>query len=150
MSARPTPPRGLRVLRALALATAVFVLASAAAVIWAGPVRLAAAIVDLVLFAGGSLLFLAAFGVAVGRSRSEPVSLGGTFLLSGTAPRLIRRAFFVLLAIQVVVGLAAASARPYTAVAFAVLAPMSAFGTMAWWGARYGRPAISADKADPD
>lgn len=150
MSAGASGPPGLRVLRALAAATAVFVVASAAAVVWSGPVRLAAAVVDLVLFAGGSALFLAAFAVAVGRSRSEPVSMPGTFLLSGTAPAPVRRAFFVLLAIQVVVGLAAASARPYTAVAFAVLAPMSAFGAMAWWGARHGRPPISADPADSE
>jgi hypothetical protein len=150
VTSRSASPPGLWVLRALALATGAFVVASAAAVVWAGPVRLAAAVLDLVLFVGGSVLFLAAFAVAVGRSRAEPVSLGGTFLLSGTAPRNVRRAFFVLLAIQVVVGLAAASARPYTAVAFAVLAPMSAFGAMAWWGARYGRPAISDDHSDPE
>ena len=126
-----------RTLRGLVAVTAVFVVASVAAVLWDGPVRLAAVVVDLVLFGGGSLLFLAAFAVAVGRSRTEEVSLGGTFLLSGTAPPPVRRVFLALLAVQVVVGIAAASVRPYTPVAFAVLAPMSAFGAMAWWGARH-------------
>jgi hypothetical protein len=44
-----------------------------------------------------------------------------------------------LVTAQCVIALVAASLRPYTAVAFAVLAPMSAFGAMAWWGARHGR-----------
>jgi hypothetical protein len=145
----PTLP-GLGVLRGLTWATVAFVVASAAGVAWAGPIRLAAAGLHVVLFAGGSLLFLAAFGVAVGRSRSEQVTLGGTFLLSGTAPRRVRRAFGGLLAIQVVVGLVAASLRPFTPVAFAVLASMSAFGAMAWWGARHGREGISDDPSEPD
>jgi hypothetical protein len=37
-----------------------------------------------------------------------------------------------------VLAVAAASIRPYTAVAFAVLAPMLGLGAMAMWGARHG------------
>lgn len=134
------PPPGGAVLRSLTVATVVFALATAGAVAFPGPVRVAAAAYDLALFLGGSVLFLAAFLVAVGRSRREDVTLGGTFFLAGTAPARVRRGFFGLLASQVVIALVAASARPYTAVAFAVLAPLSAFGAMAWWGARHGRP----------
>jgi hypothetical protein len=127
----------------------VFIVATVGAVIWPGPVRLVSVVIDLVLFAGGSLLFLAAFAVAIARSRNEEVSLGGTFLLSGTAPAAVRRLFLGLLALQVVVGVGGASLRPYSSMAFAVLAPMSAFGAMAWWGARHGVP-IKDDTTRPD
>lgn len=137
------PPPGGAVLRSLTTATVIFAVATAGAVALPGPVRVAATVYDLALFLGGSVLFLAAFLVAVGRSRREDMSLAGTFFLAGTAPAGVRRGFLVLLASQVVVALVAASVRPYTAVAFAVLAPMSAFGAMAWWGARHGRPAGS-------
>lgn len=142
------PERGRSILRGLAIATAVFTLSCIAAVLWPGPIRVAAVVVDLVLFVGGSLLFLAAFGVAVSRSRTEEVTMAGAFFLSGTAPPRVRKAFFGLLAVQVVVSLVAASMRPYTAVAFAVLAPMSAFGAMAWWGARHGVVPTSADQGE--
>jgi hypothetical protein len=132
------PGRG--VLRLLTVATAGFLVTTAAAVVSPGPLRVIALVYDVVLFLGGSALFLAAFAVAVARSRYEEVTLAGTFLLTGTAPAPVRRRFLALLAIQVVVGLVAASLEPFTAVAFAVLAPMSAFGAMAWWGARHGRP----------
>lgn len=125
-------------LRLLTGATAVFAVATAAAVVWDGPVRVAAAVVDVALFVVGAVLFLVAFVVAASRSRTEAITLGGTFLLAGSAPAVVRRRFFALLGIQVAIGLLGASVRPYTAVAFAVLAPMSAFGAMAWWGARHG------------
>ena len=144
-----TQRHGERTLRGLVGVTVVFVLATAGAVIWPGVVRLVSVVIDLLLFAGGSLLFLVAFAVAIARSRNEQVSLGGTFLLSGTAPAPVRRLFLGLLALQVVVGVAAASLRPYSSVAFAVLAPMSAFGAMAWWGARHGVH-MRDDTATPD
>lgn len=126
------------VLRLLTAVTGVFIVVTAAAVVFPGPVRLAAVVVDLAMFLGGAVLFLAAFLVAVARSRTESVTLAGTFLLSGTAPAAVRRRFTLLFAVQFVVGLVAASLRPYTAVAFSVLAPMSVLGAMAWWGARNG------------
>ena len=43
------------------------------------------------------------------------------------------------LAAAVVAAGAAAAVRPYTAVAFTVLAPMFGLGMMALWGARHGR-----------
>lgn len=141
---------GDRVLFWTTAATVTFVIAAVAAVLVAGPVRLVAVAVDVVLFGAGSMLFLAAFAVAVARSRTEHVTLGATFLLAGAVPPLVRRRFWALLAIQVVVALAAASIRPYTAVAFAVLAPMSVFGAMAWYGARYGGDVAGDATARPD
>lgn len=136
------------ILPLLTAVTVVFVALTAAAVVLPGPVRLAAVALDLILFLAGAVLFLAAFVVAVGRSRTETVTLAGTFLLAGTAPAPVRRRFGFLFAVQFVVGLVAASLRPYTAVAFAVLAPMSVLGAMAWWGARHGATPIPDAPSD--
>lgn len=96
------------------------------------------AVVSGVLFAVGVVLFLWGYATGVVRSRDEQVTLGGLFFLSGSAPRVVRFRLRAALAAQVVVAVAAASIRPYTAVAFAVLAPMLGLGAMAMWGARHG------------
>ena len=91
-----------------------------------------------VLFAIGVVLFLWGYAVGVVRSREEQITLGGLFFLSGTAPKVVRFRLRVAFAVQVVAAVVAASVRPYTAVAFAVLAPMLGLGAMAMWGARHG------------
>lgn len=96
------------------------------------------AVVSGVLFAVGVGLFLWGYATGVVRSREEQVTLGGLFFLTGTAPPVVRFRLRLALAIQVVLAVAAASVRPYTAVAFAVLAPMLGLGAMASWGARHG------------
>jgi hypothetical protein len=96
------------------------------------------AAVSLALFVVGVALFLWGYAVGVVRSRDEQISLGGLFFLSGTAPAVVRFRLRLALAAQVVLAVAAASIRPYTAVAFAVLAPMLGLGVMASWGARHG------------
>lgn len=96
------------------------------------------AVVSGVLFAVGVVGFLWGYATGVVRSRDEQVGLGGLFFLSGTAPRIVRFRLRLAFAVQVVVAVAAASIRPYTSVAFAVLAPMLGMGIMAVWGARHG------------
>lgn len=91
-----------------------------------------------VLFAVGVVLFLWGYAVGVSRSRDEQLTLGGLFFLSGTAPKVVRFRLRLAFAVQVAIAVLAASVRPYTAVAFAVLAPMLGLGAMAMWGARYG------------
>lgn len=91
-----------------------------------------------VLFAVGVVLFLWGYAVGVVRSREEQITLGGLFFLSGTAPKVVRFRLRLAFGVQVVIAVVAASVRPYTAVAFAVLAPMLGLGAMAMWGARYG------------
>jgi hypothetical protein len=91
-----------------------------------------------VLFVVGVVLFLWGYAVGVARSRDEQVTLGGLFFLSGTAPGVVRFRLRLSFAVQVAIAVVAASVRPYTAVAFAVLAPMLGLGAMAMWGARYG------------
>lgn len=95
-------------------------------------------VVSGVLFAIGVALFLWGYATGVVRSKDEQVGLGGLFFLSGTAPPAVRFRLRLAFAIQVVLAVAAASIRPYTAVAFAVLAPMLGLGVMAAWAARHG------------
>ncbi len=97
-----------------------------------------AAVVSGLLFAVGVGTFLWGFATGVVRSRDETITLGGLFFLSHTAPKTVRFRLRGALIVQIVVAVAAASARAYTAVAFAVLAPMYGLGLMALWGARFG------------
>lgn len=96
------------------------------------------AVVSGVLFAIGIVAFLWGYANGVVRSREEKITLGGLFFLSHTAPRVVRLRLRGALVVQVLVATVAAAVRPYTAVAFAVLAPMLGLGLLALWGARYG------------
>jgi hypothetical protein len=95
-------------------------------------------VTSMALFAVGVVLFLWGYAMGVVRSREEQVTMGGLFFLSGTAPKVVRFRLRSALAAQVVLAVAAASIRPYTAVAFAVLAPTLGLGVMAAWAARHG------------
>lgn len=96
------------------------------------------AVVAGVCFFVGVVAFLYGYAAGVVRSRDERITLGGLFFLSGTAPKVVRRRLRTALVVQVVIAAVAASIRPYTAVAFIVLAPMLGLGMMAAWGARHG------------
>ena len=92
-----------------------------------------------VLFVVGTGALLWAFALGVSRSRTELINVPGLFLLARpTAPDPIRRAFHWALAVEVVVVVVAASIRPFTEVAFGILAPTFGLGMMALWGGRYG------------
>jgi hypothetical protein len=95
-------------------------------------------VVSGVLFAVGVVLFLYGYASGVVRSKDEQVTLGGLFFLSGTAPPVVRFRLRLAFFVQVGLAVAAAAIRPYTAVAFAVLAPMLGLGVMAAWAARHG------------
>lgn len=118
--------------------TGVLVVAAGVGVIspdrWSGLTAVASG----VLFAVGVVAFLYGYAVGVVRSADEQVGLAGLFFLSGTAPRVIRFRMRIAFVAQIVIATAAASIRPYTAVAFAVLAPMLGLGLMSAWGARHG------------
>ena len=87
--------------------------------------------------AGG--LFLWAFAVAVDRSRSDAIGIGGLFFLQGSAPRAVQVRLLGSLAVQATVAVGTAAVHPFTSQAFAVLAPMFGVGLAGLWGARYGR-----------
>ena len=121
-------------------ATAVFTVVSLAAVALPDPLEFVSVPLDLVLFAAGCGAFLWAYAVAIGRSRYEALTMGGVFFLTDrVAPARVARTLRLALAAQVVVAVAVAAARPFTALAFGVLVPMVGLGLMALWGARHGR-----------
>ncbi len=104
------------------------------------------AIVSCVLFAIGTGALLWAYALGVSRSRAVVVTLSGLFFLGGgAAPPELRRRFRLALAVQVVAVVAAASVRPYTEVAFGILAPMLGLGLMGVWGGRHGAFAARPD-----
>ncbi len=90
------------------------------------------------LLLGGVVAMGLAFARAVGRSRDELVDVAGLFLLLGSAPRRTRLALWVAVGVQTAVGLAGAAARPYTSLAFGVLAPLWAYGLTVLWNAVHG------------
>lgn len=135
-----------RVIAASWAGTAVFVPLAVLAVFVTG-VRSVAAAVSVLLFVAGVVVFFWAYATAVGRSRTEEIGIGGLFFLAGTAaPAGPRRHLMTSLAIQTVAALGTASARPFTSLAFGVLAPLYGLATAGLWGARYGRFAPRPDR----
>ena len=147
---RPWPPdegAGEGIVRVDTWATIVFAVTSTAAAVVPDPLEYVAVPVDVVLFVVGCSAFLWAYAVAIGRSRYDAVTMAGVFFLSDrVAPARVTRRFRVLLAVQVVVAVATAAARPFTALAFGVLVPVLGLGLMALWSARHG---VFPAKADP-
>jgi hypothetical protein len=104
--------------------------------------------VSVTLFVVGCVAFLAAFVIAASRSRDEVVTLPGVFLLAD-APTGVRRSFFAAFGVEVVVAFAAAGVRPFTPLAFGILAPMFGLGMGGLWAARHGsfEPIVIGDSA---
>jgi hypothetical protein len=129
-----------RSLRTLDVAgTAALVATSATAAIGPDPCRYVHAGLSGLLFVIGTGALLWAYALGIARSRTDVVDIPGLFLLAGAvAPEPTRRTFRVALAVQVVAVVVAASIRPFTEVAFGILAPMYGLGLMALWGARHG------------
>jgi hypothetical protein len=126
------------VVRASWAGTAVFVVVSFLAVTATGLQPLATG-VDLALFAAGTGAFIVALARAVARSRHDVLTLPGVFFLQGSAPALVRRHLLASLAVEVVVAFTAAGLRPYTSLAFGILAPVYGLALAGWWGATRGR-----------
>lgn len=97
-----------------------------------------AAYVDVALFAVGVVAFLWAYAIAVARSRTDAIGIGGLYFLAGSAPKEVRVRLLTALAVQTVIAIVTASIRPYTAVAFGVLVPVFGLGLAGLWGARHG------------
>lgn len=100
--------------------------------------RIPFAVVSTSLFAGGVMAFLAAFGHAVGRSRTDAINLPGIYGLSASSPKAVQHRFHALTFIQVAVAIFGASIRPFTAQAFGILVPMLGIGLGGLWAARHG------------
>jgi hypothetical protein len=106
---------------------------------------LLSAIPGLVMFTLGSVAFLAAFLIAVQRSRTEAIGVGGLYFLAGCAPAAVQRSMMASVAVQTVVPFVVTVIRPF--VAFSVLAPMWSLGLAGLWGALHG---TFPPKPDPD
>jgi hypothetical protein len=128
---------GERIVRASIAGTVVFVLAALIGTIDLD-LAVVTVVVSLVLFAVGTAIFFVAYLKAIGRSRYEAIGMGGLFFLAGSAPRRVQVLLIGSLVVQIVVGLAAASVRIYTPVAFGLLVPMYGLGLAGLWGATYG------------
>lgn len=123
---------------ATVLTTGFFVVVEAAALIWGGIAMQIFIFVSLVMFTTGCVAFLAAFVIGVGRSRYESIAVSTIYGLAGTPTRGVRVRLFGALAIEVIAAVVGAALRPFTPMAFGVLAPMFAVGMTGLWGARYG------------
>jgi hypothetical protein len=127
-----------RIVRASWIGTAILLVAAGLAVAWPDTLAVPYAAVSVLCFLAGCGAFVWSYGIAVGRSREEELSVAGIWMLSGSTPAPIRRLLFGALVLQVLIVVVAAAIRPFTAVAFGVLAPMYGLGLAGLWGARYG------------
>jgi hypothetical protein len=102
-------------------------------------VRNAVALGCVAAFAAGAALFTWAFLIAAGRSRVEEVTVVGAFFLGDGAVTKPDRIWALgFLSAQSMIGLGAASADPYTAMAFGILVPMFGIGVVAFLGSAHG------------
>lgn len=130
--------------------TVVFVVVASAYEVDPDRLSLALLVVSMVGFAGGTLAFVVAFFIAVVRSRTEAIGMGGLFFLAGSAPRRIQVVMMGAWALQIVVAFVVAALGVFTVAAFALLAPMWGIGLAGWWGARHGAfPPRITDPANP-
>lgn len=95
--------------------------------------------VSVVLFGVGTGALLWGYALGVSRSRTDLIGIPGLFFLAGdVAPTPTRRRLRIAVAVEVVAVVVAGSIRPFTEVAFGILAPMFGLGLMGLWGGRHG------------
>jgi hypothetical protein len=131
--------------RVATIATAVFVVAAVASAAAPGWFAWLGVAVSIALFVAGSAAFVVGYARAVHRSRVDDLDLPGVFFLAHSVDQAVQRRLLTLLAVQIVVGLAAAAVRPFTPVAFCTLSPVFGLGVLGLCGATHGRfPARTA------
>jgi hypothetical protein len=127
-----------RILQVSTWSTVVLAVSAAAAATAPDALAIPYAVLGVVYFLAGCAAFVWSYLIAVGRSRTEVLSVIGIYFLAGAAPRAVKVRLIGALVVQSIVVVAAAAVRPYTAVAFGVLAPMLGLGLTGLWGARFG------------
>lgn len=136
---RAARPPGVGMVNLTFAGTGILVVTSVAAAALPDSFGLVHAVVSSVLFAVGTGALLWAYALGVSRSRTDAVTIPGLFFLAGgVAPDDVRKPFRIALAVEVVAVVAAAAVRPYSQVAFGILAPMFALGLMSMWAGRHG------------
>lgn len=128
-----------RVLWTSRVGTVVFAVTAIAAAIHPDGLDVVSMVVAVGLGLAGCAAFLRALVLMARRSRYEELSVPGVYFLVGSAPRSVQVRLLGDLAAQVVVGLATASARPFSPLAFGVLVPVFGLGMCGLWGAIAGR-----------
>jgi hypothetical protein len=126
-----------RVVAASWIGTALFAVTAIGDAITAS-LKWPAFVVAIGMFAVGTGVFIAALVIAARRSRRDEIGMGGLFFLQGSAPRTVQWHLLGSLSAQVVIAFATAAARPYTSLAFGILAPVYGLGLAGLWGARHG------------
>jgi len=144
----PAAPGARRIVIASWIGTALLTVTAVAGAIDPDHFAVAAVVAALALFALGVVAFAWAYVVAIGRSRTDLIGMGGLFFLAGSAPRPVQRQLLASFVLQIVVGVATASAWFVAAdhfakatvnpLAFGLMAPMYGLGLMGLWGARFG------------
>ncbi len=146
----PDDPLAARLVQASWMGTGLLAVTAIPAAIAPDTFVTPAVVVSLVLFVAGTVAFLWAYVVAIGRSRADLIGMGGLFFLAGSAPRSVQQSLWASFAIEVVVAVATASSRIFTPLAFGVLAPMFGLGIIGLWGAKFGTfPPRPADPVRP-
>ncbi|KAA0232521.1 MAG: hypothetical protein JJLCMIEE_01859 [Acidimicrobiales bacterium] len=138
ISDQEAPHSGSAIIIASWVGTGLFALTAILAVaspsVFAGP----ALAVSLTLFALGMAAFAWAILVAIARSTTDAIGIGGLFFLQGSAPRSAQLNLMGSLATEIVAAAATAAARPFTSLAFGTLVPLFGLGLAGLWGARHG------------
>ncbi len=134
----PPDAQGRQLMRACWSGTAAFTAVAVLVTAFPDPMAVPMAVASLGLLGAGSAAMLWAFRRALERSRHELIGVGGLYFLVGCAPQSVRLSMMAALACELLVALASASARPYTASAFGILVPVYALGLSGAWGAAYG------------
>ena len=129
---------GDRIIRASWTSTVVFAVpAIVAAATGNRATEILSAVVSVVLFVAGCVVFLAAYGKAISRSRTEEIAVAGVYLMmGGSAPAHVRRLLLGSLAMQTVVALVTAAVR--WPLAFGILVPTLGLGLAGLWTATHG------------
>ena len=134
--------------------TAVYVALAIAGTIFPDTFGIPTAIASGALFAIGCITFLWAYALAVARSRTDLIGIGGLYFLAGTAPKIVRFRLRLSLALEIVAAIVSSSIRPFTPMAFGFLVPVFGLGLSGLWGARHGTfaprtaPEVKADTSE--
>jgi len=140
---------GAGIIRASDVVTILFTVVAVTCAVFLDHLNALVVAVSLLLFLAGCVTFLWAYAIAVGRSRTDAIGIGGLYFLQGSAPRAVQVRLLGALTVQVTVAVATAAVHPFTSQAFAVLAPMFGLGLAGLWGARYGEFGPRTETAEP-
>jgi hypothetical protein len=137
-SDEPRDTEGTAIITVSWIGTAVYVVTALITTVFPDGFGAEAAIVSLALFAIGCVVFFWAYLVAVQRSRTDLIGIGGLYFLQGTAPRPVQLHLLGSLGVQVIVAIVTSSIRLYSSLAFGFLVPVFGIGMCGLWAARYG------------